>query len=561
MNKTRQKELARTGRSLLKLHTLGAAHAVTGSLFLFELFAENKVTRFILDVGLTVENQMADFQKRLPAGINAADIDHVIISHAHVDHCGYLPKLIKDGFKGKVYVTPATKDLMAIILPDSGYLQEEAAKRHKQRYDRDQKLALDGKTAAAANAGSAAFFDSGRPAPIVKGYQGRSRSQSRSSQAKSARGESASPRFTPLYTQIDGQEAIKTLIAVDYHQRRRLTPELAFTFTDAGHILGSAVVNLEIGEGSQKKTFCFTGNVGRRDMPLLRDLEPVQTADYLMLEATYGNRLHQKRDRLQVLQTKISEAYERAKKKDAKFGCGVILIPSFAVGRGQTVLNDLRILMESGRLPKIPVFVDGKMTLKATEVYKQHAAIMDDDTRRLLQAGVDPYHTPRQTNCEDWRASEALRNPHNEPVIIVGSSGMAAGGRIVNHLAHWLPGKQNTVVFVGYQGTGTLGQAIVRTSAGERPDSVAQAPLTPQTVRINGKPVTLRAQIEFIPDYSAHADYEDQIAWLKKFTRQPKTTFIVHGDEEALVGLKGHVERALGWNNVIIPNKNQEFEL
>ncbi|MBU6455327.1 MAG: MBL fold metallo-hydrolase [Cyanobacteria bacterium REEB67] len=560
MNKNRQKELARTGRSLLKLHTLGAAHAVTGSLFLFELFAENKVTRFILDVGLTVENQMADFQKRLPSGINAADIDHVIISHAHVDHCGYLPKLIKDGFKGKVFVTPATRDLMAIILPDSGYLQEEAAKRHKARYDRDHKLALAGSTAAAPASGSAAFFDNGK-VPAAK--TSRSRSQSRSSQHKSAsgRGESASPRFTPLYTQIDGQEAIKTLVAVDYHQRRRLTPELAFTFTDAGHILGSAVVNLEIGEGSQKKTFCFTGNVGRRDMPLLRDLEPVKSADYLMLEATYGNRLHQKRDRLAVLQTKISEAYARAKHRDPKFGCGVILIPSFAVGRGQTVLNDLRILMESGRLPKIPVFVDGKMTLKATEVYKSHAAIMDDDTRKLLEAGIDPYQTPRQTSCEDWRASEALRNPHSEPVIIVGSSGMAAGGRIVNHLAHWLPGKQNTVVFVGYQGTGTLGQAIVRTSAGERPDSVSQTPLTPQTVRISGKPVSLRAQIEFIPDYSAHADYEDQLAWLKKFTRQPKMTFIVHGDEEALVGLKGHVEQTLGWKNVVIPSKNQEFEL
>ena len=201
------------------------------------------------------------------------------------------------------------------------------------------------------------------------------------------------------------------------------------------------------------------------------------------------------------------------------------------------------------------------MTIKATEVYKAHPAIMDKETRELLEAGVDPYQTPRQTLCNDWQASEALRNPHSEPIIIVGSSGMAAGGRIVNHLKHWLPGKQNTVIFVGYQGTGTLGQAIVRSTDGERPDSVQQAPSSPKTVTISGQVTNLAAKIEFIPDYSAHGDYEDQLAWLKKFSQQPKMTFIVHGDEEALVGLKGHIKSTLGWNNVVIPNRSQEFEL
>jgi len=550
MNQQRQKELARTGRSLLNLHVLGAAHAVTGSLFLFEHIAQEKTTRWLLDVGLTVENQMVDFQKRLPSGINAEDINFVIISHAHVDHCGYLPKLIKDGFKGKVFVTPATRDLMSIILPDSGHLQEEAAKRHKARYERDRKnLALQSVAQGKSNSNNVATTNNKRA------------ERTNGSQKSAARPASASPRFTPLYTQLEGQSAVKSLVAVDYHVRRRLTPDIAFTFTDAGHILGSAVVNLEVGSGSQKKTFCFTGNVGRRNMPLLRDLEPVESADYLMLEATYGNRLHHKRDRLSVLESKINEAYKRAKPRDKQWGCGVILIPSFAVGRGQTVLNDLRILMEAGRVPTIPVFVDGKMTNSATDVYKNYPAIMDDETRKVLESGKDPYATPKHTLCLDWQASEALRLPHNEPIIIVGSSGMAAGGRIVNHLKHWLPGRQNTVIFVGYQGTGTLGQAIVRTTEGERPDSVTAAPTTPQTVNISGKPVRLAAKIEFIPDYSAHADYEDQIAWLKKFKRQPKSVFIVHGDEEALVGLKGHIERNLGWKNVVIPSSRQVFEL
>jgi len=217
--------------------------------------------------------------------------------------------------------------------------------------------------------------------------------------------------------------------------------------------------------------------------------------------------------------------------------------------------------MESGRVPVIPVYVDGKMTIAATNVYKAYPAIMNEETRKVLESGKDPYETPRQTLCQDWQASEALRKPHDEPIIIVGSSGMAAGGRIVNHLAHWLPGKQNTVMFVGYQGTGTLGQAIVRTSAGERPDSVTAAPTTPQTVSIAGKPVRLAAKVEFIPDYSAHGDYDDQLAWLKKFKRQPKQTFIVHGDEEALAGLKGHIERVLGWKNIVIPSSREVFEL
>jgi len=546
MNKHQQKELARTGRSVLNLHVLGAAHAVTGSLFFFEHVTAEKTTRFVLDTGLTVENQNADYQNRMPAGIKAADINFVIISHAHVDHCGYLPKLIKDGFKGKVFVTPATKDLMAIILPDSGHLQEEAAKRHKKRYDRNRLAAATETSADTANQ--------------QQSQSTRNKSQKAAAKKRQLAG-SNSPRFTPLYTQLDGAEAIKTLIPVDYHVRRRLTPDLAFTFTDAGHILGSAVVNVEVGSGAERRTFCFTGNVGRREMPLLRDLEPVQAADYLMLEATYGNRLHQKRDRLTVLATKLNEAYARAKKRDPKWGCGVIVIPSFAVGRGQTILNDMRILMETGRVPVIPVFVDGKMTIAATKVYQSYPAIMNEETRKVLESGKDPYETPRQTLCQDWQASEALRKPHDEPIIILGSSGMAAGGRIVNHLAHWLPGKQNTVMFVGYQGTGTLGQAIVRTSAGERPDSVTAAPATPQTVSIAGKPVRLAAKVEFIPDYSAHGDYDDQLAWLKKFKRQPKQTFIVHGDEEALAGLKGHIERVLGWKNIVIPSSREVFEL
>jgi metallo-beta-lactamase family protein len=296
-------------------------------------------------------------------------------------------------------------------------------------------------------------------------------------------------------------------------------------------------------------------------MPLLRDLEPIAACDHLMLEATYGNKLHLKRDRLTVLESKLKDGYKRAKRRDPKYGCGVILIPSFAVGRGQTVLNDIRILMETGRVPVMPVFVDGNMTNAATEIYKKYPAIMNDETRKVLESGKDPYATPKHTLCKDWQDSAALRLRQNEPIIIVGSSGMASGGRIVDHLKHWLPGTQNTVIFVGYQGVGTLGQALVSTSSASRQDGVKAAARGPKMVFISGKPVSLNATIEMVPDYSAHADYEDQLAWLKKFKRQPKSVYIVHGDEDGLVGLKSHIEKTLGWKNVIIPSKSQIFEL
>jgi metallo-beta-lactamase family protein len=560
MNKRQQKDLSRTGRSVLRMHTLGAARQVTGSLYLFEYFEKDKVTRFVCDLGLTIENQQVDFAKRLPNGVNASDIDFAIISHAHVDHSAYLPKLIKDGFKGSVYVTPATRDLMGVILPDSGYLQEEEAKRKQARYIKANQPD--------ATAGGAASLN-------VK--QGKSSSANASQRrnalnAKSAQGKvtaAVAAKFAPLYTQEDAQASLKSLKTVDYDQRFTVAEGISFTFTEAGHILGAAVVNLEIGAGSQKRTFCFSGNIGRPDMPLLRDLAPVYSADYVMVEATYGNRLHRKRDRLEVLEAKLIAARDRAKApaKNAakgKGGCGVILIPAFAVGRAQALLNDLRILMESGRVPVMPVYVDGRMTQAATEVHRKHAGILNDETRALIDSGTDPYTTPRHKVVEDWKESDALHREHSEPIIIVSSSGMASGGRIVNHLNYWLPDSRTTVMFVGYQGTGTLGQAIVRTSEGERPDSVAAPNVnfdTPKTVRIAGKPVKLNATVDFLPDYSAHADYADTVSWLGKFKRRPKMTFIVHGDDEALAGLKGHIEESLDWKGVTIPTNRQVFDL
>lgn len=572
MNKRQLQEVDRTGRSVLKMHTLGASRSVTGSLFLYELFEKGKVTRFIVDAGLTVESPQADYKNRLPAGMKASEIDAVILSHAHVDHSGFLPKLRKDGYNGPVYMTPATYDLLTVILPDSGYLQEEQAKarlnRHNRlkRQDRTQSAANDVSTEAGDKTGSLkAAAGKGGKSPQKAPAKGKSalRGNKQKQAASAAVAPSSSQeswRFRPLYTMQEAVDSLKNCISVPYHERHVISESLAFTFTDAGHILGAAVVNLEIGKGNQKKTFCFTGNVGRPNMPILHDLEPVQQADYLMLEGTYGNKLHHKRDRIEVLGQILTAAYERAKPRHPRYGCGVIVMPAFAVGRAQDLLNEIRIGMETGRIPEMPVYVDGRMTNKSTDVHRKHKNILNDATRKVFDEGRDPFTTPRHFVVSEYPDSAALRRVHEEPCLIVGSSGMAAGGRIVDHLSHWLPGKQNTVIFVGFQGTGTLGQTIVRTR-GERPDSMQACPDCARSVRIKGKDVRVNATVEFVPDYSAHADFGDQINWLRKFKRRPKQVFIVHGEEESLVAFKGHIERALGWNNIVIPFEKQVFEL
>ena len=284
MNRQDKKRLARSGKPLIKLHVLGAAGCVTGSLNLIEYTEKGVVTRFLLDAGLTVENESADFKNRLPSGLQAQDIDFIIISHAHIDHSGLLPKLVKDGFKGRAYVTEATKQLLEIMLPDSGYLQEENARRSNNRAVKLKAIvAAAGTTATKVQKASAA--------------------RSKTSQQ-------------PLYTRLDAINSLDYLSVLPYDERIELAAGVAVTLKDAGHLLGSATVNLEISTGAEKRRFGFLGNLGRPDMPILQSAAALLPADYLMTEATYGNKTHKKRDRLEVLAGIINGAYERAKAKN-----------------------------------------------------------------------------------------------------------------------------------------------------------------------------------------------------------------------------------------------------
>lgn len=493
----RESKQLTSSRQRIKLHVLGAAGDVTGSLNLFEYFEDGRTVRFILDIGLHQGDEGINRQNRLPKGITPSNIDFVIISHAHIDHSGWLPAFIKAGFKGPVYTHPATRDLMEFLLPDSGYLQEAEADRANRRAKR----------------------------------------------LRGGRNVASPAKFLPLYTEEDAEASLKRVRQINYDQTYQLTEGIKVKFTNACHIIGAAVVSLTVGKSDPKK-ICFTGNIGRANTPLLRDLAPVLEADYLLTESTYGNKLHEKRDRLTVLADIVNRAIARAK-RNGKNGCGVILIPAFAVGRVQAVVYDLRQLIAEGRIPNLPVFLDSPMAIAATKVHRKHADLYNEEARKLLASGIDPISTPRFVEC-DKRMAAMLDGKMDEPTIIIGSSGMAAGGRILQRIKTRLPGAQNTVLFVGYQGTGVLGHKLTSSK--------------PRSVRIHGDVVRCNATIEYMSDYSGHADYEEMIAWMEHFQRAPRQTFLVHGEPESLSGFKKHIEERLGWS-VIIPQRRQCFDL
>jgi len=280
-------------------------------------------------------------------------------------------------------------------------------------------------------------------------------------------------------------------------------------------------------------------------MPIIKNLAPVKQADYLISEGTYGDKLHERRDRQTAFAEVIRQAYERAKRPDGKFGHGVIVIPAFAVGRVQSVLFDLRQLMLSKRIPQMPVVVDSPMAIKATEVFRKHADLYNPEAQRLSLSG-DLFTTPEYAEVQDWKQSVKLDEPTNKPTIVVGSSGMASGGRIMRHLQNRLPGKNNTIVFIGYQGMGTLGRQLV----------------TPEVrdVRVAGKPVRVRATVTYLKDYSGHADYEDILRWMSAFQRKPSKMFLVHGEPESLEALKTRIEGRLH-TNVTIPKCREYVDL
>jgi len=461
----------------MRLTFLGATETVTGSKFLFESAGK----RILIDCGLFQGLKDLRLRNWQDPPVDPRSVDAIILTHAHIDHTGYLPRFVRQGFRGPIYGTPATIDLLRILLPDSAHLQEEEARfRNKTRRTRHEEA-------------------------------------------------------LPLYTTEDADAALRLTQAVPYRTPFTVAPGLQYDLLPAGHILGSAFVRFQ----AESKTVLFTGDIGRFDTPVIKDPETVESADYLILESTYGNRLHKEQEGHHgklALRDIIVETAKRG---------GTVLIPSFAVGRAQEILYYMRELEEEGEIPTLPVYVDSPMAVDAFEIYRDHAEEHDLEMNRLKANGTNPLVTKNVTFVRTVQDSKAI-NDHHFPCVIISANGMATGGRIVHHLMNRLPDGRNSVVFVGFQAAGTRGRYLVEGA---------------RTVRIYGLDYPVRAEIRSIQGFSAHGDYGEILRWLQSFKSAPRKTFLVHGEPRAITGMKEHIQNTHpGWD-ITIPRYTEAFEL
>lgn len=469
--------MAATQANKSKLTFYGATGTVTGSRFLLEV----KDHRLLIDCGLFQGRKEIRKRNWEPFPFPAADIERILLTHAHIDHSGYLPRIIKDGFEGNIHSTVTTARLCEIMLKDSAHLQEEDARWANKRGFSKHKPAL------------------------------------------------------PLYTVDDAEEALKHFVPLQYGEGFYLSDDFRIKFKDAGHILGSSFIDIKVGQGSSARKIIFSGDLGRPSGKYLRDPVQAFNVDYLVIESTYGDRLHDEADPREALVRIIKESRERG---------GVLIIPSFAVGRTQTLLFLLRELEEEKKIPELDIYVDSPMAINVTKVFEDRISDQNIISRLLTLEGKRVFHPRKLHICEHRNQSKAI-NDIKKNAIIISASGMVTGGRILHHLANRLPDPSNTVFFIGYQAEGTRGRTILE----QKPD-----------VKIHGQKVPINAHIEHISSLSAHADYNEILAWLMGFNKPPEKTFIVHGEQVASEALAQKIRSKLKWD-VEVPEHGQGFSL
>jgi len=462
--------------AMSELSFFGATGTVTGSRFLLKL--DNQ--KILIDCGMfqgRKENRLKNWEA-FP--VSPDSIDRVILTHAHIDHSGYLPRFCSSGFEGPIHCTHATRELCEILLLDSAKIQMEDARwANKKGYTKH------------------------RPAQ-------------------------------PLYTVEDAERVLSLFESLNYGESLYFS-KLRVKFKDAGHILGSAFVEIRTDGTRNSKKILFSGDLGRPDRPILRDPMQAFNVDYLVLESTYGDRLHEAASPEEELARVIRQSVGRG---------GVLLIPAFAVGRTQHILFVLRKLEEEGRIPVLKVFVDSPMAVDATGVFEKRKGDYDLQSRILELNGKRILQPQKLTLTRDRKESKAI-DQIKSGAIIISSSGMLSGGRILHHLTRRLPRAENTILFIGYQAEGTRGRALLEGS---------------QKLKIHGEEIPVRAHVEQVSGYSGHADYNEILAWLLGFNYKPTKTFLVHGERESSQALAKKIRSTLGWD-VEIPEFGQTFEL
>ncbi len=454
------------------LRFLGAAGTVTGSKFLLTAGGH----RVLVDCGLFQGLKQLRLMNWQPLPVETHELDAVLLTHAHLDHSGFIPALVRDGFRGKVFSTPGTQSLCRILLPDSGHLQEEES-----------------------------------------GYA-------------NAKGYSRHSPALPLYTERDAWNSLDCFSPVEFDHRIQLGPITA-QFMHAGHILGASLISIEI-DSARPAKMLFTGDLGRPVHPILRAPAPPPAADIIVIESTYGDRIHDDAASLERFADAISRTLARA---------GVVIIPSFAVDRTEVILYHLARLRDAGRIPGTPVFVDSPMALAALKLYEESIAQGSPEIRTDIGHANNFFHGENLTEIKTVEQSMRL-NSMTGPMIIISASGMASGGRVLHHLKRRLPDPKNTVILVGYQAAGTRGRSLLDGAS---------------TVKMLGDYVRVAAEIVDVPAFSSHADQREILNWLKLARTPPQIVYIVHGEPPASEALRERIATDLGWNAVVPHNLEQ----
>jgi len=489
----------------ISIQFLGAVGTVTGSQFL--VTAGDR--RVLVDCGMFQGAPEEVSRNRMPFVYDPKTIDALLLTHAHFDHCGRIPALVKAGFRGPIHTTAGTADLTEIVLRDAAKLQFEAESRWRKKHPEDA-AAHD---ADLASEEAAVENNAEMPARL-----------------RAAPAEGMTMTRTALYSMADVEQTVSQFHPVAYDAELNVLEGVTATFRDAGHILGSAIIELKVTDGATSTAIVFSGDLGRCDTPILRDPTPISHADFVLVESTYGNREHGPHEKaIEELATAINEvATDR----------GVLLVPSFAIGRTQELVWVLDELYRDQRIPRLPLYLDSPMASRASDVYLRHPEDYDEETAALLRSGNSPLMYPGETYTNEVEQSKGIRT-QPRPLMLVASSGMLTGGRIMHHLKDFLPDPACTLLFIGYQGEGTLGRHI---QSGAK------------VAKIDGVAYEIKCRVRVISGFSAHADEHELDDWLANFAKaggtnggdgRPKRVFVTHGDPDAAEAFAVRI-RAMG---------------